>query len=188
MKKNKVKKIILVLVGEKLSGKEMVSRYLVKHYGFVSFRFSKILVDILKIINLPVTRVNEINLISGLRERFGAAILAEVIVEKIRRGIKRRVVIDGLRHPAEYDVLSKLPGFKLVYITAGLQTRFARAKARGEKVGETHFTLQQFKREEKMPTEIYIKRLGKRAQVKIINEGSLNNLYSEIKKKLSKNI
>jgi dephospho-CoA kinase len=182
----KAKQLILVLVGEKLSGKEMASKYLVHKYKFTSYRFSAWLVKILDILGLPITRVNEMNLISALRERFGGGVLAETLKNIIIKQKKARVVIDGLRHPGEYDILKTLPGFRLVYVTASLATRYQRAKKRGEKVGENKFTLQEFKQEEKLPTEIYIKRLGHKADVKIENNSSLNDLYKQLEDKVIK--
>ncbi|MFA4936877.1 MAG: hypothetical protein WC575_01090 [Patescibacteria group bacterium] len=184
MKTIKTKKIISVLVGEKLSGKEMVSKYLVKRYRFKSFRFSKIVVDILNRLHLPITRVNEMNLMGGLRERFGGGILAEVLKFRLEGTTGNKFVIDGLRHLGEYEILSKIPGFLLVYVTASLATRFKRAKARSEKVGEAHFNIEQFKREENLPTEVYIKRLGKKASIKLINENTLGELYKQIENKI----
>ncbi len=182
----KLKRFIVVLVGEKLSGKEVVSKYLVRQYKFKSFRFSKILVEILNSLELPITRVNETNLAQALRERFGGGVLAEALKSRIAKSSGRKFIIDGLRHPGEYEILSKLPGFLLVYITATLSTRFKRARARGEKVGESKFTIGQFKSEESLPTEIYIKRLGRKARIKIVNEGSLVDLYKQIEEKLVK--
>lgn len=180
------KKIIIVIVGEKLSGKEVISKYLARRYGFKSFRFSKILVDILNNLGLPILRVNETNLVEALRERFGGGVLAEAVKLKLAKTVGNKFVIDGLRHPGEYEILSKLPGFLLVYVTASLTTRFKRALTRGEKVGEDKFTIEQFKREENLPTEIYIKRLGRKARIKIINEGALGELYKQVDEKIIK--
>ena len=176
--------LIIVFVGEKLAGKEIASHYLRHRHKFASYRFSKILVDLLDRLHLPVTRVNEMNLVGGLRERFGGGVLAEVIKAEISKRKERRVVIDGLRHPAELEVLKSLPGFLLVYLTAPLELRFRRARTRGEKVGERTFTLADFKREEKLPTEVFIRRLGRQAKVRLENSGTLPELYHQIEEKI----
>jgi len=183
MPKNK-RPLVVVFVGEKLAGKEMASRYLIKKHKFTGFRFSKILVDILGRLHLLVTRVNESNLIGALRERFGGGVLAQVIKEEISSHKLKRVVIDGLRHPGELDILKKLPGFLLVYLTSPLEIRYRRALARSEKVGEGSFTLDQFKHEEKLPTELFIKRMGRTARVKLENNGTLADLYKQIEEKI----
>jgi len=63
---------VIVFVGEKLAGKEVASHYLVRHHGFVGYRFSKILVDVLGRLYLPVSRVNEMNLVGGSGNGLGA--------------------------------------------------------------------------------------------------------------------
>ncbi len=184
MTKSPKRPAIIVFVGEKLAGKEMAARYLKERHGFLSLRFSKILVDILTRLHLPVTRVNEMNLVGGLRERFGSGVLAEVLKQEIELTRLKRVVLDGMRHPAELEVLKKLPGFLLVYLTAPLEIRFRRARARGEKVGESRFTLQDFKREEKLVTELFIRRMGRAAHVKLANDGTLKQLHQQIEEKI----
>lgn len=177
---------VVVLVGEKLSGKELTAQYLIKKHGFHGYHFSRILTDILQRLHLPVSRQNQMQLVGALRERFGGGILAEVIKQDIKDHGYKRVVLDGLRHPAEYDILKNLPGFLLVYLTAPLPLRYQRAKKRHEKVGEHRFSLQDFKREEKLATEIYIGKLGRLAKVKIINDGTVADLYSKIETELVK--
>lgn len=178
------KQLIIVFVGEKLAGKEVAARYLTQKYGFQSLRFSKILVDILERLHLPVSRVNEMNLVGGLRERFGSGVLAEVFKHEIEHNKMKRVVLDGMRHPAELEVLKKMPGFVMVYLTAPLEVRFRRAKARGEKAGESRFTFDDFKREEKLVTEVFIRRMGRAAHVRLVNDGSLKHLHDQIEAKI----
>lgn len=180
------KPIAIVFVGEKLAGKEVAARYLIKHHNFKGLRFSSIVVDLLDRLHLPITRVNEMNLMGGLRERFGGGVLAQVIKQEIEQNKFKRIVIDGARHPAELEILKKLPGFLLVYLTAPFELRYKRAVSRGEKVGESKFTLDDFKREEKLPTEVFIKQMGRKAKVKLVNAGPLTDLYEQIEEKIVK--
>ena len=178
--------VVVVFVGEKLSGKEQAAQHLVKKYGFHGYHFSRILTDILQRLHLPVSRVNQMHLVGALRERFGGGVLAEVIKQDILKHGYKRVVLDGLRHPAEYDALKALPGFLLVYLTAPLNVRYQRARQRREKVGEHRLSLQDFKREEKLVTDVFISKLGHKAKVKVVNEGSLSELYRKLEEELVK--
>lgn len=174
------KPLVVVLVGEKLAGKEEAAKYLCKKYGFNNYHFSRILTDILLRLRLPTSRVNQMHLVGALRERFGGGVLAQVIKADIKNKGYKRVVLDGLRHPAEFDCLKNLPGFLLVYLTAPVNLRYQRAKHRREKTGEHKFSLADFKREEKFVTEIYINRLGKKAKVRLVNDGTLTELHKKI--------
>lgn len=177
---------IIGLVGERLSGKGELADYLVKKKDFIKLTFSQILTDILKRLHLPESRINMVNLVSALRERFGSEILAEVLLNEIKRHRYKRVVIDGIRHPAEVEKLKKTSGFVLVYVTASLKDRYLRALGRGQKAGENKFTYSEFKNESRLPTEIYIGKIGRKARVKIVNDGTLLELYDQVKNKLSK--
>lgn len=178
--------LVVVFVGEKLAGKEQAAQYLVKKYGFHGYHFSRILTDILRRLHLPASRMNQMHLAGALRERFGGGVLAEVIKQDIQEHGYRRVVLDGLRHPAEYDALRGLPGFVLVYLTAPLALRYQRARHRREKTGERRLSLQEFKREEKLVTELYITKLGHRAKVKLVNDGTIAELQRNIEELLVK--
>lgn len=180
------KPAVVVFVGEKLSGKEEASKYLINKYGFHGYHFSRILTDILQRLNLPVSRINQLNLVGALRERFGGGVLAQVIKEDIKKNSYKHVVLDGMRHPAEFDLLKGLSGFILVYLTAPLHLRYQRAKKRREKVGENRFSLADFKREEKLVTEVFIGKLGHKAKVKIINDTTVTDLHKKIDDQLIK--
>lgn len=184
--KKTYKPVIIGIVGEKLSGKDLVTQYLVKKGKFASFRFSYYLDSILEKLHIEVSRANEANLAGALRERFGGEVLAEAIKAEIIKNNFNRVIIDGVRYSAEVETLKTLPGFNLVYVTAPLNIRYERARLRGEKAGEQKFSFSEFQSEERLETELYIKRLGKKAKIKLVNDSSLDNLYKEIDKKIIK--
>ncbi len=187
MKKSKqFKPLLIVLIGEKLAGKELVGKYLAKQHKFIHYRSSQVLVDILGRLGLPVTRENEVALVGGLRERFGGGVLAEALKIQVKHKKQQRVVIDGIRHPGELDILKLMPGFLLVYVTAPLDLRYQRALQRGEKIGETSFSLPDFKREEKLPTEIHIRPMARAARVTLVNGTTLADLYKQVEEKIVK--
>ena len=65
------KKIIIGLVGEIACGKGAVVDYLVKKHKASSYRYSKILRDILDLVYQGQTRKNMTNLSDWLRKKFG---------------------------------------------------------------------------------------------------------------------
>ena len=64
-----------------------------------------------------------------LRERYGAAILAERVLARLPAD--RNHVIDSIRHPAEVEALRASEEFVLVWVEASPEIRFERARARG---------------------------------------------------------
>ncbi|MBU0670815.1 AAA family ATPase, partial [Patescibacteria group bacterium] len=171
--------VILGLTGEKLSGKGTVSDYLVENKNFKHYRFSKILDDIAERLYLPKTRQNLIDVALALREKFGPEILGHVLKKDIETEKVERAVVDGIRYWEEYNILKSLPGFHLVYVTATLENRFNRTRTRGEKEGEEETTFEEFKKMEEGPTEILIKEIGEKAEFKIENDGSYEELYNK---------
>jgi len=173
-------KIVVGLVGERLAGKGQVAQYLSKKFKFKVLTFSEPITKILAVLDLPNSRANLANMIGGIRERFGGDVLAETLLFEIMSKKYKKAVVDGIRHPAELERMQKVSNFILLYITASLKTRYQRALKRGQKAGESKQSYSEFKNESRLPTEVYIARMGKKAKVKLVNEGTLAQLYKEI--------
>ena len=99
--------MIIGLTGSLASGKGVVSDFLKKE-GFVYLSLSDELREIAKQMKIEFTRENLQNLGNKLREEKGAGVLAELVAEKIKSQQYRKVVVDGIRNPAEVNFLRKL--------------------------------------------------------------------------------
>jgi dephospho-CoA kinase len=84
------------------------------------------------------------------------------------------------------ELINSFPKKYLVYITANPETRWERVTKRGEKAGESDASLEQFMAEEKVKTETLIPKIGKRADIKIDNNGTLADLERQVKQFVSK--
>ncbi len=183
MIKRKIK--IVCIIGEPLSGKREVSNFIIKKYGYTKLTYSDVLTGILKILNLALVRPNYANLAIALRERFGGSVLSQVLLAEAKKRKIFKVIFDGARHPAEVDCLRKTPGFVLIYVTASSSTRFKRAVKRGEKSNERTMSYEDFKKEGRLATEAEFKRMS-RGAIKVLNEGSLQDLKNQLDEKLGK--
>ena len=121
--------MIIGLTGSLASGKGVVSDFLKKE-GFVYLSLSDELREIAKQMKIEFTRENLQNLGNKLREEKGAGVLAELVAEKIKSQQYRKVVVDGIRNPAEVNFLRKLKNFYLISVDAPQETRFRRLVAR----------------------------------------------------------
>jgi dephospho-CoA kinase len=171
-------KIILGLVGEKLSGKDTVAKYLMDKHGAFHVRFSHILDDILNILNLPTTRRNEIDLGLGLRKIFGEKILGSAVIKRALASDAACVVINGIRMDEMESV--KAIGAKIIYVTAPSELRFKRYQTRHEKPDDGSMNFAQFQNQEKEATEINIPELGNKADFRIDNVGTKEELYQKV--------
>lgn len=173
-----IMKLILGLVGEKFAGKDEIAKFLVKKYGADHVRFSHILDEILTLLNLPISRRNEVDLGLGLRKIFGDGVLGKAVEQRINNTTAHLVVVNGIRMD-EMETIRAL-GAKIIYVTAPVRMRFARYQNRHEKVDDATMNFDQFQEQEKEPTEIGIPALGERADFKIENVGDLQELYAKV--------
>jgi dephospho-CoA kinase len=165
-------KICIGLVGEPGSGKGSfveIMASLIPHLSCFSssvvghHRSSDILVETLDAWSLPATRENLQKLAIAFDGSFGKGTLSNAVKQRILADSNEIVVFDGIRWLTDVDMLRHLPNNILVYVTAPAEVRFERMKARKEKSDEGGMSFDQFLREGKADTEIYIPIIGEHA-------------------------
>lgn len=175
-----MQKLIIGLIGEKLSGKDEVARYIVAKQDAFHIKFSHLLDEILDVLNLPKTRRNEIDLGLGLRQIFGSDVLYLGLKQRIETSNAQVVVINGIRMD-EFDKIVEDLKAKTIYITAPLELRYQRYLKRHEKIDDGKLSFEAFAKQDQVElTEKDIPALGRRADYKIENVGSLEELYGKI--------
>ncbi len=181
MKENKM---IIGLVGEKGGGKETFVSCLkelgrpVKH-----LRFSDILLDIVKQLEIPKEKVERWqlqDLAVALDKIFGKGSLTRAMKQRLQKYENELVILDGIRWRTDAEMLRELPNNLLVYVTADPKVRYERAKRRNEKAGEGEMSFDKFMGEERVETEIYIPEIGKTADAKIENNGTLEEFRQKV--------
>jgi len=173
-------KIILGLVGPLASGKEVSKKYLEEKHGAHSYRFSKMLRDILNRLYLPISRENMQNLSLDLRNRFGSDTFAKVIAEEAKGDAGEIVVIDGVRRLDDIAHLKNIPGFCLVSIDADPEIRYKRMLSRNENSGDSQKTFADFLADGAKEAELEIPTVMKAAKYHLDNNGSLPDLYKQL--------
>jgi dephospho-CoA kinase len=170
---------IIALTGEKLGGKDTTANYLVEKYQALHARHSHILDDILRLLYLPISRRNEIDMGMMLRQVFGNGVLGKALIRRIEGTDAPMTVINGVRFQDELE-MAKAIGATFIYITAPENIRYQRYLKRQEKEDDARHSLEQFRQQEQEPTEIGIPSLGAQADFKIENTGTLEELYKKI--------
>lgn len=183
-------KLVIGLVGEKGSGKQTFVNFLKqivlrqaqdKSLNIRQVRFSDILAQTLLIWDIPNTRSNHQKLAIVMNDVFGTKALAHAAQFNIEGDSADVIILDGVRRQSEAKMVKKQKPSILIYITANQDLRYRRLKNRSEKVGETGLSFEQFMEEEKVKTETEIPKIGSKADIKIENNGSLE----EFKKKIA---
>lgn len=185
--------LVIGLVGEKGSGKQTFVNFFKQiasalprndkgeALNISQVRFSDILAQTLLIWDIPTTRANLQKLSITMNETFGEKTLAHAAEFNIATDSADIIILDGVRRNSEAQIVKKQSNSILIYITADQKLRFQRLKNRSEKVGETGLSYEQFMIEEKVKTETEIPKLGKKADIKIENNGSLEEFKEKIK-------
>jgi len=182
------KKIIIGLIGEKGAGKGTVSDYLIEKYQAVHYGASDILRRTLKGLHMPITRDNLIKLALILKEGFKQTIIIDSLIQDIEKEESEIVVADGIRMHGDVEPFREKYGknFFLVYVGADVKARYERTKLRKQNEGEAEATFEQFLAEEKMPTEVAIHEIGLKADFKINNDGTLEELKAQLDEMMKK--
>jgi len=171
--------MVVGFTGPKLSGKGTAAAYLAKKFGAKTYSMSGILTDIAARLHLENSRANLIAIATGLRSQFGKDVLAKTLYQDVLQAGDKLAIIDGIRMADEVAIFSTLPNFQLFYVDAPVEVRFARAKNRGEKVGESTMTFETFLQEEQAKTEVEIHGLKTQA-VHIFNATDIDSFHAQL--------
>ena len=133
--------IIIGVVGQIASGKGMLVNYLTNHLGFTSFSLSSIVHEELNKKGVKeFTRQTLQDKGDELRKKYGQDILAKRIIKQYNSytAVQElymhyfKVVIEGIRNPAEIEFLKKNPNFVLIGVKASRRLRFKRLLSRAK--------------------------------------------------------
>jgi len=183
--------VIIGLLGEKRAGKGTFVRILTelakpKTVGVI--HSVDIFYETFKTWSIEPTRANLSALFVAMKEQYGEDVLTSAVYKKMISDKSDIVIFDGVRMPADRDMVRKFENNFLVYVTAGPKMRWERGKIAKEKAGEDKISFEQFMKEEEAHTEKFIPKIGEEADFKIVNEGTLEDYKNEVKRFLEDKI
>src|SRR5438045_4548656 len=115
--------MLIGLTGRNAAGKGEVARYLQKK-SFYYYSLSDAIRDEIRSRGEQPTRDRLILVGNELRQRYGAAVLAERILARIEDD--KHYIIDSIRNPAEVNAFREAKHFRLVRVEAPAEVRFQR--------------------------------------------------------------
>ncbi len=174
------KKIIIGLTGQIACGKGVVKKFLIENYHANDYRFSTILRDILKRLNIEESRTNIAKMSTILRQGFSEDLLAQTMANDVKNDESPFIVIDGIRRMADIKFLKELDNFFLVAIEADPKIRYQRVIERNENPGDAQKTWEDFLADENAETEQQIPETMSKADFTINNNGSWDELWEQI--------
>ena len=146
-------KFIIGITGKIGSGKTIIANHISKKCNNAPiYRFSKILLDILRRLYLESTRENFQKLGSSLREEFGKDVIVNAMMRDLEKEKGKVVIIDGIRYLNEIEMLEKLKLSKgnnvntlLIGVDASPRLRYERCiNRKNEKKKESSLTFEEF--------------------------------------------
>ena len=187
---------IIGITGTQGAGKDTVAEFLMQKLGFEHLSLSDIVRDETSKMGLEQNRDNWREVADSLRAKFGNGVMAVKMIEKItclylddseKKGLDvKGVIITSFRHPDEVDIIKKrFSYFKLINIDAPIETRYERILKRGkaaDKVTLAKFRKQEEKENVKGNVGMRIREVQALADITIINDGDINNLYNQVRK------
>jgi len=169
------KRLVVGVTGHIGAGKTSVARYLSEAHRFSYVRYSQVLSEWKSESPDSKKRLQSIGW-----DVMGGGMQAELNERLIARIPSRaNCAVDGLRHPTDYDCLSRAfsSRFYLLYIDCAQETRWERLRPR-------YPLLEDFRQADLHPVEQQIEALRGKAFALINNSGSLEALYSEVEERL----
>lgn len=183
--------MIIGLTGTNGSGKGTVAKFL-KEKGFRYYSLSDELRRLMKEDSIEITLPNLIAWGNKIRETYGPNYLAKRVVKKIKKEQEKgttNFIVDSIRNPHELEEVKKLDGFKMLAVDADLKIRYDRVQARARE--DDKQTFEEFKHNEEVQmqtkdeTKQQLKVVMDNADVKLMNNGTIEELKAELEKALS---
>ena len=173
---------VIGLVGPIGSGKDTVSDYISKKYGYKVIVMGDIVREIATELGRGHSR-DDLHLTQReVVAKYGLSYFAGRVVEKIRKNGWEKVVINGIRRPEDAAVPKKEFGKDMVValVDALPQIRFERMKAR-KRQGDPH-TMEEFIRQEKNEKKLFQfdETMKFVDSIIINNDGSFEQLYKTV--------
>ncbi len=180
--------MIIGLTGTLGAGKTEVAKIL-KEKNFVHLSVREFLYEELDKRGLERTRENLVNFANELREKNSPSYLAEKLFEKAQE-MGKNSVIESIRTIGEIEALRSKGNFILVALDANLRTRYERVFVRKEKTDSVSF--EKFLQDEQKemtssnPNKQNLKACIEKADVKIINNGSIEEIKKDVEEILER--
>ncbi len=181
---------VIGFVGDIGSGKDSAAEYICKKYGYRNISMGDIVREILKKSGKPENRENLDALQKEIVAKHGAEFFAKEVLKKIMLNKLQRVIISGIRRPADAEVPMRAYGkdFVLVKIEAPAEIRFERIKAgTGRNRPGDPRTLEEFLKQEKAQYELFsLKKTYTYVSHKVDNSGTPEQLEKKLDALLEK--
>ena len=166
-------KTVIGLLGKPASGKGTIAQILQEELGagrVTRCSSGQLLSEMADLLDLPKTRDNLQRLPVIIDQEFGRGTISRAMGKRLGAQETEVVIWDGVRWPTDQELIRTASKHLIIYVFAPQVVRYGRARARGEKPGETEMTLGRFLQEDSAPTEAQVENIGTYADLIIQND------------------
>ncbi|MEK7654215.1 MAG: hypothetical protein AAB345_02940 [Patescibacteria group bacterium] len=187
-------KMVIGLVGEQGAGKEEMWKAICKVsreneiYSYARYSTSVFLRKMLDNLDIIDNRDNITKLVGFLEATGGEGDAMRRMLKSVRTEKPALRVIDSIRMLPDETALRAETNNILLYVTADPKIRFNRVRKRGDKPGEKDLTWEKFLEQGNSLTEKHVPEIGSRADWKIENEGTLEELEEKVRQGFAKTV
>ena len=170
--------LVIGVIGTKGSGKDTLAGHIAKKYHGGHHAHSEIYREILEVLHMPNSRINLIKLVE-LRKVFGENVLVHALNKKLLEEKRDLQVVTGIRFANELENIRSFDHNIVLYVDAPIELRYERHMHRKQSAQDEDVSFADFVKTEDLETERHIVELGKQADYRIENAGSLGEFLKQ---------
>ena len=177
---------VMGLIGDVAAGKgTSIKIFLEAMSGckIITLSSSDVLLEMLTEKGLEPSRENFNKMVEQLQKNGGPGALSRLMGNLILEQVESDIVIwDGVRLWPDVEIIEGFNRAMLVYVTADVSIRHQRAMKRAAKSDEANISLEQFIKNEDLPTNRHVKNIGRIADFTINNSLELDSLKRQVER------
>jgi len=183
--------LIIGITGTLGAGKGTIVDYLVRNKNFAHYSVRSFLTKEIEKRNLPVNRDSMVLVANDLRANHSPSFITDCLYEEAKIN-NQNSVIESIRTPGEVISLRNKGAFLLIAVDADISFRYQRAVLRGSETD--HVSFEEFAANETRemnsndPNKQNLRKCLQMADIRIENNGNIENLYEELDKIFDNNL
>lgn len=179
--------VVIGITGTLGAGKGTIVDYLQEKKGFMHYSVRQFLIEEIENKGLPVNRDSMTKVANELRANHSPSYIIEQLYNKaVKNG--GNAIIESIRTPGEVDFLKKQGKFYLIAVDADPKIRYHRITIRASETDKISFEIFQASEKREFttsdPNKQNLSRCIELADIVLQNNGSLDELHSQLEEKL----
>ncbi len=179
---------VIGITGTLGAGKGTIVDYLVREQGYKHYSVRAYLIEEIQKRGLNVNRDTMTAVANDIRKNNSPSFIIEELYKKASLG-QENAIIESIRTPGEVEFLKKRGNFVLIAVDAEPKLRYERIVIRGSSTDNVSFNTfienERREYETRDPNKQNLSYCIEKADIRLLNNGSIENLISQFKKEMN---